>query len=248
MTKFVLVAVQLCIVVSVVAADDNVKLDGDVYSWVPTKDCTAPEQLQLCYQDKEETITFLSKFDILNPCYSKAEVMKGNCVQYGYSKYLFHDPVFRTSALYGKADYPSAELMFFSGAEDGACWKDLHYRGVGRFSSNCTKDEEKEMGFCFPECPAGQSGAGPFCLNKCVAPYYVSEGALCCKTKEVCTKLITQESFKLASDLAKTIIDANNDPKKLPADIEKMLGDASELLLPACSKAPEGDYSMYLKQ
>ena len=59
------------------------------------------------------------------------------------------------------------------------CWKDIQFRGVGRFAKNCTTDEERQFGFCFKRCAQGMTGEGPVCFSECSDPFGVSVGALC---------------------------------------------------------------------
>lgn len=63
--------------------------------------------------------------------------------------------------------------------EGEVCWKDIQFRGIGRFAKNCTAEEERQFGFCFKKCAEGSAGEGPLCFSECNDPFGVSVGALC---------------------------------------------------------------------
>jgi len=118
----------------------------------------------------------------------------------------------------------------------GVCYKEFHTRGIGRFEKNCTKDEEKSGLMCYPKCPAGAVGEGPICLFNCPESYPISDGPICCASKEQCIALLAKDGFRLGIDLGKIIVDHTR-PAALAKDIAKLLADARSLALSECKSS-----------
>jgi len=189
----------------------------------------------------------VSEIDIFNPCKKHATVEKGGCPEHGFTKYLMQDPVFKNLGLYWKTGSVSEtefidlvglfNEMYDASTETyaGVCYKDVHYRGIGKLEDNCTADEERQMGICYPKCKVTQEGAGPVCIDSCPSDHPVTAGVLCCESQDNCKAMITDLGVKIGYDVIRMVID-RDDQSKLAQDIKKLLTDASGLQIPICSK------------
>mmetsp|Transcript_956 Transcript_956/g.1170 ORF Transcript_956/g.1170 Transcript_956/m.1170 type:complete len:249 (-) Transcript_956:1058-1804(-) len=217
--------------------------EANVYSWVPSPHCYMAEKFQICYEGDKDEIAFVAAIDPANLCtyMGGADVVKGKCSDYGFKSFLAMDPIFRQVALYRKlASDIQVGMDFQPLANEGVCWKDVDFRGVGRVSrkENCTASEEWQFGLCYKKCPSGTSGTGPLCLRDCTEKYPFSEAFICCTTKNKCLELTLKEGLDFGKEIAKIIVDSNVNPANLPRDILKLLGELRELKFPQCSNAP----------
>mmetsp|Transcript_17554 Transcript_17554/g.28415 ORF Transcript_17554/g.28415 Transcript_17554/m.28415 type:complete len:241 (-) Transcript_17554:40-762(-) len=215
--------------------------------WVP-KDC--PSKVLLCYEGDEKYLQHIAKVDIFNPCKEHAEVREGDCRREGY-KHCTKDPIFdkakvcmslnkNPGGLIDNVMLVNPSSSFQASDEnlepqvvdsDDVCWKKAHYRGVGKFTKNCTG--EVSMGLCYPKCAQGEEGIGPMCLANCKDEYSASLGVLCCKTEEDCKGEVKEASEKLILDFGKIVMDRNNIPK-LIGDLRKLYEDTQSLDFDEC--------------
>lgn len=117
-----------------------------------------------------------------------------------------------------------------------ACWKETHFRGMGRIpkkDEGCTEEEEKELGLCYKKCAAESTGYGPFCWDSCPGTF-VDAGAVCCESKMSCAKEIFELGLKIPYDIVKLVIDAQTNPIKFLSDLKAFIHDASSASLPVC--------------
>ena len=201
------------------------------FAWVPAGTCSAP--VKLCYEgSNKENLLLVAKVDVINPCQRASNVVSGSCASHGYPRRLGQDPVFRNLTLYlPPKPKPVAAL---AGVERGVCLKRVSARGVGEVERECTADEERQLGICYPRCAAGEDGVGPLCWAGCATPSR-STGPLCCETTEDCTRLL-EEAAKLAYDVTKAVVDRES-PAELIDDLKTLIADAKGLALPECAAA-----------
>mmetsp|Transcript_12366 Transcript_12366/g.18539 ORF Transcript_12366/g.18539 Transcript_12366/m.18539 type:complete len:177 (-) Transcript_12366:85-615(-) len=122
--------------------------------------------------------------------------------------------------------------------DNGACWKNIEYRGMGSLRKNCTNDEERQAGFCFKKCPDGAAeGFGPICLEPCPSNYEISAGALCCKDNKACTAEVVDIGFKIPLDIIRAIRDEANPIAELK-DLKELVHDVVSGHFQECSEAP----------
>jgi len=122
------------------------------------------------------------------------------------------------------------------GLEDNstACWKNVHYRGIGKFHEDCTGDDvEESMGLCYPKCGEHSTGHGPFCWDNCPGEFDVELGAMCCAGTDTCREKIFDMAVKIPIDVVRLYQDQANWYKVI-ADAKKLFHDTKDLVFPQC--------------
>ena len=121
------------------------------------------------------------------------------------------------------------------------CWKDWHYRGMGRWKhGNCSESEESEAGLCFTKCPDNASGMGPFCWFSCPNEFEYSAGAMCCVNESMCKAKAVDLAVKIPTDIVHLVADREN-PAKVIADVKILFLDATNIVMPSCTEPAIAD-------
>jgi hypothetical protein len=117
--------------------------------------------------------------------------------------------------------------------------KDSYGRGAG-VPLSCRAGLVNDAALCYPPCRSSFDGVGPVCWDECLTVHgndTINGGALCCRSKDVCTKEILDLSLGLPLEIAAAFL-AGGNVTKIEEDAIKAIEDALGFVMPICSELP----------
>mmetsp|Transcript_10517 Transcript_10517/g.12000 ORF Transcript_10517/g.12000 Transcript_10517/m.12000 type:complete len:246 (-) Transcript_10517:122-859(-) len=120
-----------------------------------------------------------------------------------------------------KQDYKDMGVFCYKSSSE-MYTKKSYGRGVGK-PLECDPEREGKpdpyTGLCYPKCKRSWIGVGPVCWRECDChpgePCMFSAGALCCRTKTMCSKEVFDMTINLPIEIAKAVMDYKDPVKEI---------------------------------